>query len=181
MRYDSTTGPTARDLLRQTPEHELARWFWEYGEERYARRIARAIVRQRECGELPGSTGEFAELVVRAVPPAARHGRRHPATRAFQALRIAVNRELESLDAGLAAAHRALRVGGRLAVISFHSLEDRRVKLFMRERMQPLFKKPVRPGEAEVRANPRSRSAKLRVAVKAADSDPRAVRQEATP
>ncbi len=181
MRYDPTTGPTAFDLLRKASEQELARWFHEFGEERYSRRIASAIVRERKQHRLPTSTGGLADLVARAVPPAYRARRIHPATLVFQALRIATNRELENLDRGLEAAFAALKPEGRLAVISFHSLEDRRVKTFMRERMEPLFKKPVRAGREEIRANPRSRSAKLRVAVKAADSDPDAVCQEVSP
>ncbi len=179
MRYDQTTGPTAYDLLRITPEQELGRWFREYGEERFWRRIARAICEERQRQMLPTTGEELAELVVRAVPPSASTGRIHPATRVFQALRIATNRELEILEAGLAAACRALRVGGRLVVISFHSLEDRLVKTFLRERMQPLVKKPVTAGVEELHANPRSRSAKLRVAVKTVDSDPQVGRQGA--
>ncbi|MCB9882748.1 MAG: 16S rRNA (cytosine(1402)-N(4))-methyltransferase RsmH [Planctomycetes bacterium] len=179
MRYDQTSGPTALDLLRTTPEKELGRWFREYGEERFWRRIAQAICEERKRQLLPMTGGELAELVVRAVPPSARSGRIHPATRVFQALRIATNRELEVLEAGLAAACRALRVGGRLVVISFHSLEDRLVKTFFRENLQRLTKKPVTAGPEELQSNPRSRSAKLRVAVKTADSDPPVGRQEA--
>lgn len=179
MRYDRTSGPTALDLLRKTPEQELGRWFREYGEERYWKRIARAICEERSRKMLPTEGGGLADLVVRAVPPAARSGRIHPATRIFQALRIATNKELDVLEAGLAAACRALRVGGRLVVISFHSLEDRLVKTFMRDRMQRVHKKPVTAGPVELHANPRSRSAKLRVAVKTADSDPLVDRQEA--
>lgn len=180
MRYDQTSGPTALDLLRDSSEQELGRVFREYGEERYWKRIARAICEDRRRRMLPETGGELADLVVRAVPPAsARSGRIHPATRIFQALRIAVNRELELLEAGLAAACRALCVGGRLAVISFHSLEDRRVKMFVRERMQRVHKKPVTAGPVELQANPRARSAKLRVAVKAAVSDPPVGHQEA--
>lgn len=171
MRYDPTRGPAAHDLLRTTSEQELGRWFREYGEERFWKRIARAIVRARKDRSLPTTSRGLAELVARAVPSAPRSRRIHPATRVFQALRIAVNRELETLENGLRAAWGALGFEGRLAVISFHSLEDRRVKHFMRDHMKPLFKKPVRAGEAECRDNPRSRSAKLRVAVKTADSD----------
>lgn len=179
MRFDPTTGPTAHDLLRTASEQELGRWFREYGEERYWRRIARAIARERNENRLPATSLGLADLVVRAVPPGARRKKRlHPATRVFQALRIATNGEMETLEEGLGASFRALRAEGRLAVISFHSLEDRRVKSFMREHMTPLWKKPVTPGEAEQRRNPRSRSAKLRVAVKTVVSDPRAVRQE---
>jgi len=177
MRFDTSSGPTAFDLVRSASEHELAVWFREYGEERYAKRIARALVWAREQNALPRTTGELAELVVRAVPQPARRQRKrlHPATRVFQALRIAVNDELGALEAGLEEALWRLREGGRLAVISFHSLEDRRVKTFMRSRMQPLTKKPVGAGDEERARNPRSRSAKLRVAaVKAVASDPKA-------
>lgn len=179
MRYDQTSGPTAVDLLRDHSEQELGRIFREYGEERFWKRIARAICEDRRRRMLPATGGELADLVVRAVPSSASSGRIHPATRVFQALRIAVNRELEVLETGLAAACRALRVGGRLAVISFHSLEDRRVKTFVRENMQRVHKKPVTAGPVELHENPRARSAKLRVAVKAAFSDPPVGRQEA--
>ncbi|MEZ5988089.1 MAG: 16S rRNA (cytosine(1402)-N(4))-methyltransferase RsmH [Planctomycetota bacterium] len=173
MRFDPTSGETAEEVLRRATEQDLTSWFREYGEERYARRIARSLVEARKGRMLPRTTGELAALVVRAVPPAARRGRIHPATRVFQALRIVVNRELETLELGLEAAERALRPEGRLAVISFHSLEDRRVKRFTRDRMDPISKKPVFASEEEVRDNPRARSARLRVAVKrAASSDP---------
>jgi 16S rRNA (cytosine1402-N4)-methyltransferase len=180
MRFDPTTGPTALELLERASEQQLADWFHELGEERHARRIARALVRARGEKRLPRTTRQLADAVARAVPPVARSQRLHPATRVFQALRIAVNQELEALEAGLEQAEAVLAPGGRLAVISFHSLEDRRVKHFQRARMQPVGKKPIRPGAEEVHANPRSRSAKLRVAVKVtALSDPRASCQEA--
>lgn len=187
MRYDRTTGKTAGDLLRRTSKEELATWFHEFGEERYSRRIAAAIVERRKERRLPTSCGDLADLVVRAVSrgQGPKRGRRiHPATRVFQALRIVVNDELGVLDRGLVAAHEALHVGGRLAVISFHSLEDRRVKQFFRSRMRPVFKKPIQASASERHANPRSRSAKLRVAVRlpeggTAASDPRLGCQEA--
>ena len=173
MRFDPTRGKTAMDILRRATEQELATWFHEYGEERYSRRIARDLVEVRRGGMLPRTTGELAELVARAVPPAARKARIHPATRVFQALRIVVNRELETLEGGLEQAAQALTPEGRLAVISFHSLEDRRVKVYMRDHMNPLRKKPLFASEEEIHVNPRSRSAKLRVAVpRAASSDP---------
>ena len=181
MRYDRTTGPTALDLLRKTPEQELVRWFQELGEERYARRIASAICRERRARRLPETCEGFAELVVRAVPPPSRRQRLHPATRVFQALRIVTNSELETLDRGLEAARRVLRIEGRLVVISFHSLEDRRCKAFMRDRMRPLTKKPRTASPSEVAVNPRARSAKLRVAVKTTASDPKDVCQEVAP
>jgi 16S rRNA (cytosine1402-N4)-methyltransferase len=181
MRFDPTSNmPTAFDLLRTTREEELERWFREWGEERYARRIARAVVSARKSRMLPRSTQELADLVARAVPPVNRRKSRiHPATRVFQALRIAVNGELDELEGGLNEAVQALREGGRLAVISFHSLEDRIVKNFIRSRMKRLTKKPIVAGEGEQRLNPRSRSAKLRVAVRegTAASDPNVVRE----
>jgi 16S rRNA (cytosine1402-N4)-methyltransferase len=176
-------GPTAADLVNTAEEPELARIFYEYGEERASRRIAHALVRRR--AEQPfARTLDLADTVEKALG-----GRRgaptHPATRVFQALRIAVNDELGELEAGLAAAERALKPGGRLAVVSFHSLEDRMVKQFLAERAgrtpagsrhlpprldtrQPSFEliytSAKGPGEAELSANPRARSAKLRAA-----------------
>ena len=174
MRFDPTQGNTAMDVLLRATEQELVTWFQELGEERYSRRIARNLVEVRRGGRLPRTTGELADLVARAVPPAARRARIHPATRVFQALRIVVNRELETLEGGLEQAARALAPDGRLAVISFHSLEDRRVKTHMRDHMNPLRKKPLFASEEEIHANPRSRSARLRVAVpRAASSDPK--------
>lgn len=163
MRMDPTAPVTAADLVNRLPEAELARILWEYGEERYARRIARAIVRARPLR----TTGELAALVARIYPPG-RH-RIHPATRTFQALRIAVNDELGALEAGLAGAVRVLAPGGVLVAIAFHSLEDRIVKRFLRRealagRVEVLTKKPLRPEEDEVGRNPRARSAKLRAA-----------------
>ncbi|PIE24465.1 MAG: 16S rRNA (cytosine(1402)-N(4))-methyltransferase [Planctomycetota bacterium] len=176
MRFDPTSNtPTAFDLLRRTGEAELERWFREYGEERYARRVARAIVHARASRMLPCSTQELARLVAGAVPSSSRRRSRiHPATRVFQALRIVVNGELDELEVGLNVALEKLRDGGRLAVISFHSLEDRMVKRFMRSRMRPLTKKPIIAKDGEQKLNPRSRSAKLRVAVRegTAASDP---------
>ncbi len=166
MRFDPTQERTALDLLRELPEEELGRVFREYGEEKHAGRIARILVRAREGGLLPRTTRELADLVARAVPRPVRRSRIHPATRVFQALRIAVNRELEILERGLEQVLEVLAPGGRLAVISFHSLEDRRVKRFLRARMEPLFRRPVVAGSEERRANPRSRSAKLRIAVR---------------
>jgi 16S rRNA (cytosine1402-N4)-methyltransferase len=154
---------TAAELLRSLGERELERMFREYGEERNSRRIARAIVRMR--GE-PGSdiletTRALADSVERLV---GRHGRIHPATRVFQALRIAVNDELENLKKFLSLFDKYLRGGGRCCVISFHSLEDRLVKRSFREKegCRIVTKKPVRAGREEVLENPRARSAKLR-------------------
>jgi 16S rRNA (cytosine1402-N4)-methyltransferase len=171
MRLDPTAGATAADLVNETPEGELADLIYRYGEERGSRRVARFIAEARRKRPIE-TTGELAELVARAL--GGRHGKIHPATRTFQALRIAVNRELESLELALPQAVELLAPGGRLAVISFHSLEDRIVKLFFRSesgyggdqeaKIQIVTKKPIAAGEQEARANPRSRSAKLRIA-----------------
>ena len=173
MRLDERLRRTAADILNEEPESVLADLFFQYGEERHARRIARAVTRRR--AERPfRSTEELEQVVWRAYPPAQRHGRIHPATRSFQALRIAVNDELRRLDRGLTEAIRCLCAGGRLGVIAFHSLEDRIVKQRLRQAAEPsdervarveqLTRRPLRPTPAEVSANPRSRSARLRVA-----------------
>ena len=166
MRMDRTTGDTAFELIARAREDELAHAIFTFGEERFSRRIARAIVDARH--EAPvDTTGRLAAIVRRAIP---RRGpsRIDPATRTFQALRIWVNRELEGLDKFLEAAVRRLHTGARLAVITFHSLEDRIVKHTLRTLAQTsaeiavLTKKPVVPSDDEVRRNPRARSAKLR-------------------
>lgn len=166
MRMDPSQPLTAAELVNRLPEPELARILWEYGEERYARRIAREIVRARDKAPIHTTT-ELARLVARCYPPG-RH-RIHPATRTFQALRIAVNDELAALKEGLAQAVELLSPGGVVCVISFHSLEDRIVKHFFRARakagrLELLTKKPLRPSPEEVARNPRARSAKLRAA-----------------
>jgi 16S rRNA (cytosine1402-N4)-methyltransferase len=164
MRLNPTAGPTAADLVNTMSEAGLADVFFEYGEERHSRRVARRIVERR--AERPfATTGELADVVRRSVP---RSGAIDPATRVFQALRIAVNDELGALDRLLAALPRVVRPDGKAAVISFHSLEDRRVKQAFRTGTvwQPLTKKPVEAGDTEVARNPRARSAKLRVAVR---------------
>lgn len=167
MRMDRTAGPTAADLLRDAGEGELADVIFRFGEERYSRRIARAIVAARGTTAI-ATTGQLAAVIRRAVPVRGRQ-RIDPATRTFQALRIWVNRELDGLDAFLAAACRRLRAGARLAVISFHSLEDRIVKHVFRAldrgeaTLRVLTRRPVVPGEDEIARNPRARSAKLRV------------------
>ncbi len=160
MRMDQTRGITAADLVNQSAEKELADWIYQLGEERRARKIARALVRARPVR----STLHLAGVVEQAVP---RTGPIHPATRTFQALRMLVNGEQKELDALLAAAPRMVRPGGRIVIISFHSLEDRKVKDHFRElgRLDEaliLTRKPVVPSEQEVRDNPPSRSAKLR-------------------
>lgn len=165
MRMDQTQGPTVADLLIDVDEEELANVIFQYGEERFSRRIARGVVQARAVDRI-ATTGQLAQIVRRAVP---RRGyqRIDPATRTFQALRIWVNRELEGLDAFLADAARRLLAGARLAVITFHSLEDRIVKHTFRaiaagKAWQVLTRRPLVPGEAEVARNPRARSAKLR-------------------
>ena len=170
MRMDQTIGKTAADLVNHSAEHELADIIFQYGEERYARRIARAIVQERQRRPVE-TTGALVSIVVRSVPASYRHGRIHCATRTFQALRIAVNHELDFLESSLRDATEVLALGGRICAISFHSLEDRIVKHTFRSLSQEpaatlsiLTKKPVFPSEAECEANPRSRSAKLRVA-----------------
>jgi 16S rRNA (cytosine1402-N4)-methyltransferase len=179
MRMDPSLRTNAYDLLARSSEQELVRIFREYGEERYARRIAGEVVRARRQGGLPRTTTAFAAFVSRVVPGGGGHQRIHPATRVFQALRIAVNRELEALQEGLEKAANVLRPGGRLAVISFHSLEDRIVKNFIRDRMTRLHRKPLMADEEEKSANPRSRSAKLRVAIQEGmASDPGMAAQE---
>jgi len=160
MRQDQTRGVTAAELINESAEKAIADWIHQFGEERRARKIARAIVRARPIR----STLHLAGVVERAVP---RTGPIHPATKTFQALRMVVNRETEELDALLEAAPRMVRPGGRIVIISFHSLEDRKVKESFRELARTgqgtiLTKKPLVPGEREVRENPPSRSAKLR-------------------
>jgi 16S rRNA (cytosine1402-N4)-methyltransferase len=169
MRMDASGGDTAADLLARASEAEIADAIFQFGEERFSRRIARAIVAARR--EAPvATTGRLAAIVRRAVPRRG-YSRIDPATRTFQALRIWVNRELEGLDRFVAAAARTLRAGARLAMITFHSLEDRIVKHTLRaleRREAPLLRvltrKPVVPSDAELRSNPRARSAKLRAA-----------------
>jgi 16S rRNA (cytosine1402-N4)-methyltransferase len=171
MRFDpSGTGETAAELLNQASEAELERILRDFGEEPRARRVARAIGARRARQPLV-TTDDLVAAVISALGPA--RGRTHPATRTFQAVRIAVNAELEALEAGLAAAVDVLKPGGRIAVISFHSLEDRIVKWRFRAwadegRLTILTKKPRVPDDDEQRRNPRARSAKLRVAERTA-------------
>ncbi len=162
--------PTAYDLLRETSERELADIIFNYGEERAARRIARAIVVAREKNRLPQRTIELARMISAVVQRPGTRERIHPATRTFQALRIAVNDELGALERGLDAAIARTKLGGKIAVITFHSLEDRIVKVRFRSdpRVRALTKKPIGADDAERASNPRSRSAKLRVAERAA-------------
>jgi 16S rRNA (cytosine1402-N4)-methyltransferase len=185
MRMDPTADTSARELVNETDERELATVFRRYGDERYARQIARAIVRRRR--ERPFErTGELVETIKSAIPAPARFGDGHPAKRVFQALRIAVNDELGALETALPEAFAMLRPGGRLAVIAFHSLEDRIVKGFLRDGergcvcppdfpvcvcgreplLRALNRKPIRPSAQEIARNPRAASARLRAAVK---------------
>ncbi len=186
MRFDVQQPTSAADLVNRLPERQLADLIYEYGEERHSRRIARAIAAARPIE----TTGALAEIVARAVPRSKE--RIHPATRTFQALRIAVNDELDALERALPQAVDLLRPGGRLAVISFHSLEDRIVKQFMRRESQDCIcppeqpvctcdhvatlrevtRKPLMADEAEVARNPRARSARLRVAERVRQGPP---------
>jgi 16S rRNA (cytosine1402-N4)-methyltransferase len=172
MRFDPTRGESAAALLNRADEEEIANVLYEYGEEYRSRRVARSIVRQRETAPLV-STNDLIQAVEGALGP--KRGRTHPATKSFQALRIAVNDELGALEAVLPMAAGLLAPGGRLAVISFHSLEDRRVKQFFRAGGTPdaplteLTRKPAVPSDEEAERNPRARSAKLRVAERTLD------------
>ena len=168
MRMNPEAGETAGELIDRLEEAELADLIYAYGEERLSRRIARRIQEQGPGGdpERPRDTAELAYLVAGCYPPQARRGRIHPATRTFQALRIAVNDELGVLDRLLAAAPDWLVPGGLLAIISFHSLEDRRVKtaFLADERLERITRKAIQASPEEAEANPRSRSARLRIA-----------------
>ncbi len=177
MRMDPRSGPSASDLVNSFSEADLVKIFFQYGEERWAKRIARGIIRSR--AERPiGTTGELARIVSEAVPANYRYRKIHPATKTFQALRIVVNQEIQDLEGSLQSAASRLNPGGRLAVISFHSLEDRIVKhTFVRlaaeaeKSYRRITKKPVIASGDEVAANPRSRSAKLRVLERARQGD----------
>lgn len=166
MRMDPHKGQSAFEVLNTASESELADIFYYYGEERSARRIAHAIVERRNSGRLPTTTTEFAQMVAGIVHRPGKRERIHPATRVFQALRIAVNDELDVLREGLTSAIDRLRGAGRVVVISFHSLEDRIVKQTFRgdDRLNVLTKKPLLPSDEEMANNPRARSAKMRAA-----------------
>jgi 16S rRNA (cytosine1402-N4)-methyltransferase len=167
LRFDPLSGEPATRLVNRLSAEHLADLIFYFGEERYSRRIARKIVEARHLQPIETSR-QLAEIVRRAVPAAARGLRIDPATKTFQALRIAVNDELKSLEIALRRLPDCLKPGGKLAIISFHSLEDRRVKEAFRDdkRLEPTTKKPITPQEAEVARNPRSRSAKLRIATR---------------
>ncbi|MCF8010639.1 MAG: 16S rRNA (cytosine(1402)-N(4))-methyltransferase RsmH [Clostridiales bacterium] len=185
MRMDPSQKETAAYLIKNAPKNELSSIIKKYGEEKWASRIADFIVKKREQSSIE-STGQLVEIIKAAIPSGARRNGPHPAKRTFQALRIAVNSELKNLEEGLTAAVQVLKPGGRLCVISFHSLEDRIVKNFFRKQVNPcecppdfpqcvcgkkpllklINKRPITPEESELNANPQSRSAKLRVAEK---------------
>ena len=183
MRMDETAPLTAAEILNTWSEAELRSIFWRYGEERYSGRIAAAVAAERERAPIK-TTGQFVNLIRKTMPAAALREKQHPAKRCFQALRIAVNDELGSLDRMLAQTPDRLRVGGRLLVISFHSLEDRAVKEFIRgqeagctcpkefpvctcgfqQTLRSVARRPVSPSPREIEENPRARSARLRIA-----------------
>lgn len=190
MRMNSTSGTTAAQLVNELPETELASIIWDYGEERWAKRIAEFIVARRSQEGPIATTGQLVDVIKRAIPAGARRDGPHPAKRTFQALRIAVNHELDVLSSALETAIDVLAPGGRVAVITFHSLEDRIVKQVFREqekgcvcpprlpvcvcgqkpKVAVITKKPVLPQSEEIERNPRSRSAKLRVAERCSSS-----------
>ncbi|MFI5205917.1 MAG: 16S rRNA (cytosine(1402)-N(4))-methyltransferase RsmH, partial [Candidatus Paceibacterales bacterium] len=168
MRYNIKNHLTAGKIVNEYPESELGHILTEYGEEKFARKIAQGIARERKIKKIE-TTFALKKIIEMAIPGKFQHGGIHCATRTFQALRIAVNGELDALRRALPDALELLAPGGRLVVISFHSLEDRIVKQFFKEnesRVAILTKKPVTAGEEEIKNNPRSRSAKLRAVVK---------------
>lgn len=190
MRLSSDLEVSAADIVNEYPEEEIANLIYEFGEERLSRRFARVIVAERKINRIE-TTLQLSDLIKRASPPEYRRGRIHPATRSFQALRIAVNGELARLDAVLADALRILKPGGRMGVITFHSLEDRRVKRFFksmnltcicppeqpicnckgRKIVEILTKRPIMPTKEEILENAPSRSSKLRVVKKISDEE----------
>jgi len=170
MRMDPELSVTAKDLINALSEKELEELFSKLGEEKFARRFARAVCRERETKKIE-TCDELAEIIVKSAPPRGKLDRTHPATRIFQALRIAVNDELNNLREALPQAVELLNQKGRLVILSFHSLEDGIVKKFFWEKekeglLKIITQRPVEPGEEEINENPRARSAKLRVAEK---------------
>ena len=165
LRFDPTRGQSAKEFLAQATEKQIADAIYQFGEERFSRRIAKQIVLRRQERKGVKTVAELVDICRRCVPRSKNHDI-HPATRTFQALRIVVNEELTILESLLKVLPSKMNAGGRIAIISFHSLEDRIVKNAFRddERLENLTKKPLRPGDDEVRSNPRSRSAKMRVA-----------------
>ena len=190
MRMDTSSGLPLAQMLERVSESRLSDILREFGDERFARRIARAMLVAQQQGKLK-TTADLESICFHAVPRQARHGRTHPATRTFQALRIWVNNEMEQIDQGVKAAMRHLLPGGRLAVISFHSGEDRRIRDLIEAEVHPcscppkapycvcgkiptmrwLQKKPIRPDDAEVTENPRSRSSRLRIAERISEQE----------
>lgn len=165
LRFDPSSGQTATQFLASANERDIADAIYQFGEERFSRRIAKQVVLRRQARQPVRTVGELVEICQRCVPRGKHHDI-HPATRTFQALRIMVNQELSILEDALRSIPAMVNPGGRIAIISFHSLEDRLVKQAFRDnpRLEVLTRKPLRPTEAEVAANPRSRSAKMRVA-----------------
>ena len=190
MRLEPGLEISAADIVNNYPEEELADLIYEFGEERYSRRIARAIVKARSLERIT-ATSQFSDIIWNSVPKDYRYGRIHPGTRTFQALRIAVNGELARLESSLVSALKVLKPGGRMGVIAFHSLEDRIVKHYFREKsksctcppewpvcrcggkpvVRVLTKKAIRPSESEIHDNPPSRSARFRVIEKLMDEE----------
>ncbi|MBO5845126.1 MAG: 16S rRNA (cytosine(1402)-N(4))-methyltransferase RsmH [Clostridia bacterium] len=185
MRMDTRNSLTAREVVNEYSEQQLKKILFDYGEERFSPAIASAIVRERERAPIE-TTAQLSAIIKNAIPPFAREGGHHPAKRSFQAIRIEVNRELDVIEPAIRAAEKLMRVGGRIAVITFHSLEDRIVKQTFADlasgctcprsfpvcvcgkkpSVKPVNKKPILPSKEELDENPRSRSAKLRVAEK---------------
>ncbi len=170
MRYNTNSNLTAKEILNKWPEKDIAQTLKEFGEERFARRISKNIIRRRKEMEIK-TTNQLVDIIKESVTGWYRHKRIHPATRTFQALRIQVNNEIENLKKVLPQALKVIEEEGRIAVISFHSLEDRVVKRFFKKqsnlkKIKILTKKPIQPSQEEVENNPRSRSAKLRAAIK---------------
>ena len=166
MRMDTNLGVTAKDLLYALNENELTKLFRKYGEEEYASKIAKNIKKYLEKGNEINTVGDLVSIIYKVLPSKEIHDSKHPARRVFQALRIAVNDELNSLETGLQDCYYALNKGGRLVVITFHSLEDRIVKKFFESNGNCITKKPITPRYEEILSNPRAHSAKLRVTEK---------------
>jgi len=170
MRLDRNSYISAYDLVNNLTQEEISALLWSFGQERWHNRIARLLVQEREKNPI-ATTSQLSNIVVKAIPHRYKHGRVHAATRTFQAIRIAVNRELEALETVIKKAIQLLNTGARICVISFHSLEDRIVKLSFRQaalngEIKIITPKPLTPKESEIKENPSSRSAKLRVAEK---------------
>ena len=164
MTFDSNQHPNAEEFINSSDAKDLGDVIWKYGEERFARRIASAIVKYRAKKKISGAK-ELSEIISKALP---HRGKINPATKTFQALRIYLNHELENISDGLAAAWKIIKPNGRIAVISYHSLEDRMVKQFFKNKSNEkqgklINKKPIIPSREEILRNPRSRSAKLRI------------------